>query len=68
MSATKTQAEGSNRRLFINALLASAEEILKSGRFPTRDQHDDILSAIRSGQEAAWDAFPLARSWFSQSR
>lgn len=64
-----TQSKAStSRRLFINALLASTEEILKSGRKPTRDQHDDIYSALRSGQDAAWDAFPLARSWFTQAR
>lgn len=69
MPAQETQATAPKpqRRLFINALLASAEEILKGGLKPTKDHHDEILSAAR-GQDAAWDSFPLARSWFTQTR
>lgn len=68
MSTQKTNSQGSERRLFVNSLLASAEEILKSGRKPSHQYYYDIDSAIRGGQDAAWDSFPLARSWFTQTR
>ena len=67
MSTQKTFASKGEQRRIVNSLLASAEEILKSGRKPTRLQYEDIASAIRGGQDAAWDSFPLARSWFTQS-
>lgn len=68
MSTQNSQVSAPQRRLFVNSLLASAEEILKSGRKPSHQYHDDIDSAIRGGQDAAWDSFPLARSWFTQMR
>lgn len=56
------------RKLWINVILARCETILAEGRKPTKESHQEIIDALRGGQDAAWASFPLTQSWFTQIR
>lgn len=53
----------------INAILATCEFILENGGKPSREQYNGIVNYLRRGTaQPNWDAYPLARDWFTGIR